>query len=264
MRRIISVFFAAIALSAGMAFILGILATVSMLLQHKPMNDPSHWILLIILFFIAGAMSFLCKILWQVPRISDPGTWNGYHGEGFSRPRIVGLLIMIVILTPLLVAFLFFLVSQIFSEISGMGTDQTNELAPLWIRASLACLLILSVILSVPVIVYLLRSRGSPLAVLTREGICLPFVVPEFINWHDIKEIQVNHYHRSYKWLEFILNEGVLPTDRRISRWHQVRSNSVRIPVDSAVHPLISASREAHSSAFTKRTLAQNEPLPSP
>jgi hypothetical protein len=259
-RRFCAILLGLLALAGACLTIFLILGFAVLMIQHEQIDHAMHWTLLAISLFLTVPPALWAKQLWKRP---DPtsfrkryhGSWNGYEGECFKRPGFTSTWILLLLMSPVMAFVLYAGIAVVIDAVRHHSSYlwEIQTIKQVGFGALLASPMIFMLISIPPVMFYHFKARESPLAVLTKDGICLPFVEPEFIWWTDIQHIKVSRLYRSSMQIEFILKAGVLPSDKRISRWHRPSRNSIVTAVDSIFNPLISAVREAHEQTLAIR-----------
>lgn len=90
------------------------------------------------------------------------------------------------------------------------------------------------------------KARKSPLAVVTSEGIYLPFKQPEYVAWDEVQAVGA-FYLKGTAFLDLTLNDPRRTFGRRRGWWHGPWRDRVTLRIESTSNPLLQAARDAHS-----------------
>jgi len=90
------------------------------------------------------------------------------------------------------------------------------------------------------------RSRHSPLAVVTAEGIYLPFNKPEYVSWCDVEAVDAFHI-KGIAFLDLRISDPIRIFGKRRGWWHLHWRDRVTLRIGSASNAVLQAARDAHN-----------------
>jgi len=93
---------------------------------------------------------------------------------------------------------------------------------------------------------YSWKSRKSPLAVITSEGIYLPFKRPDYVAWDEMQAVGA-FYLKGTAFLDLTLNDPRRTFGRRREWWQGPWRDRVTLRIESTSNPLLQAARDAHN-----------------
>lgn len=93
---------------------------------------------------------------------------------------------------------------------------------------------------------YYWKCRKSPLAVITTDGIYLPFNRPEYVSWSDVDAVNA-FYMKGTAFLDLRVREPVHIFGKRRGWWHGPWRDRVILRIGSSSNPLLQAARDAHN-----------------
>jgi len=167
--------------------------------------------------------------------------WRNVAGISFPRPR--WLLPFVVLVLPFFL--LFFplgLISVVMTLISFLRGDLLSGLGFLWFAS---CGLILSCGMAWQARIYW-KSRHSPLAVITSDGIYMPFNAPEYVLWSDVDTVDAFHI-KGTAHLDLRVSDPTRIFGKRRGWWYLSWRDRVTLRIGSTSNPVLQAARDAHN-----------------
>ena len=167
--------------------------------------------------------------------------WQKIDGERFARPRWLSIFHFLVL--PLFIAL--FITGVIGLGISVVFFSRGNIGggfgALCWF-----CFCLFSSTIMCWQAWYSWKSRRSPLAVITSDGIYLPFKRPEYVAWDEVQAVGA-FYLKGTAFLDLTLNNPRRTFGRRRGWWHGPWRDRVTLRIETTSNPLLQAARDAHN-----------------
>jgi hypothetical protein len=172
--------------------------------------------------------------------------WESAEGQVFSRPWKSA--IPLIIISPLVISLWLIALIAFLAMVSTIGEKSFADSMELILFSGI---FLFCASMPMHVLWKLLQLRGSPLAIVGRDGITMPRSKPGYVPWDNVTEIMPVRVGKGiFLEIRLAVPSKIFNKPRRW--WHGPWRKDVMVGIGSMRHPLIAAAKQAKEDAHSR------------